>query len=111
MREADVQSFWSAHPCGDHMVGGLHDEYADDYERFFTAYDTWRYEKDGHIPIYLGQGTESEQIVRRGASWSGLDLTRESVDRVAPAGPHSPRSIESSSRAVSYWRCFTRAGR
>ena len=64
---------------------------------FFDAYDTWRYRQDGHIPacldrtdwrdrkvlkIGLGQGAESEQLIRRGASWSGLDLTQESVDRV-----------------------------
>ena len=34
------------------------------------------------LEIGLGQGAESEQIIRRGARWSGLDLTSESVDRV-----------------------------
>lgn len=97
MNESDVQSFWNSHPCGDHIVGGLHGAFADDYERFFTAYDTWRYRQEGHIPacldqidwsdrkvleIGLGQGSESEQIIRRGAHWSGLDLTSESVNRV-----------------------------
>jgi SAM-dependent methyltransferase len=98
MNETEVQSFWNAHPCGDHIVGGLRHEFADDYERFFTAYDTWRYEQEGHIPacldqfdwqgkkvleIGLGQGAESEQLIRRGARWSGLDLTAESVARVS----------------------------
>lgn len=97
MNETDVQSFWNAHPCGDHIVGGLRQEFADDYERFFTAYDAWRYKQEGHIPacldrfdwqnkkvleIGLGQGAESEQLIRRGARWSGLDLTSESVARV-----------------------------
>jgi SAM-dependent methyltransferase len=97
MNETNVREFWNAHPCGDQMVGGLHNEYADDYERFFAAYDAWRYDQEGHIPacldrfnfrdqrvleIGLGQGTESEQLIRRGAHWSGLDLTRESVERV-----------------------------
>lgn len=97
MSEQVVQSFWSAHPCGDHIVGGLHDRFADDYEQFFAAYDAWRYDQEGHIPacldridwrdktvleIGLGQGAESEQLIRRGARWSGLDLTRESVERV-----------------------------
>ncbi|MGH3517720.1 MAG: class I SAM-dependent methyltransferase [Haloechinothrix sp.] len=97
MNEADVQSFWNAHPCGDHIVGGLRGEFADDYESFFTAYDAWRYRQEAHIPacldqidwrgkkvleIGLGQGAESEQLIRRGARWSGLDLTQESVDRV-----------------------------
>ncbi|HEX6357322.1 class I SAM-dependent methyltransferase [Actinophytocola sp.] len=98
MNETEVQSFWNAHPCGDHIVGGLRQEFADDYERFFTAYDKWRYEQEGHIPacldrfdwqgkkvleIGLGQGAESEQLIRRGARWSGLDLTAESVARVS----------------------------
>src|SRR4051794_28269853 len=97
MNEADVQSFWNAHPCGDSIVGGLHHEFADDYEAFFSAYDSWRYKQEGHIvgcldqvhwqgrdvlEIGLGQGAESEQLIRRGARWSGLDLTQESVDRV-----------------------------
>jgi SAM-dependent methyltransferase len=97
MNETEVQTFWNAHPCGDHIVGGLREEFADDYERFFTAYDGWRYQQEGHIPacldrfdwrdkkvleIGLGQGAESEQLIRRGARWSGLDITAESVARV-----------------------------
>ncbi|OLF15722.1 class I SAM-dependent methyltransferase [Actinophytocola xanthii] len=97
MNETEVQAFWNAHPCGDHIVGGLHGEFADDYERFFAAYDAWRYDQEGHIlacldrfdwrgkrvlEIGLGQGAESEQLIRRGARWSGLDLTAESVERV-----------------------------
>jgi len=34
------------------------------------------------LEIGLGQGADSEQIVKRGAIWSGLDLTPESVARV-----------------------------
>jgi SAM-dependent methyltransferase len=97
MNEREVREFWNTHPCGDHIVGGLRDRFAEDYQRFFTAYDTWRYRQEAHIPacldriewrgrtvleIGLGQGAESEQIIRRGGRWSGLDLTQESVDRV-----------------------------
>jgi SAM-dependent methyltransferase len=97
MDESDVQSFWNAHPCGDHIVGGLHGAFEDDYEGFFATYDGWRYRQERHIlacldrtdwqgrkvlEIGLGQGAESEQLIRRGAAWSGLDLTQESVDRV-----------------------------
>lgn len=97
MNESEVREFWNSHPCGDHIVGGLRGTFADDYERFFAAYDAWRYQQESHISccldrvdwrnrkvleIGLGQGAESEQIIRRGGRWSGLDLTQESVDRV-----------------------------
>ena len=39
------------------------------------------------LEIGLGQGAESEQLIRRGARWSGLDLTEESVDRVGLGWP------------------------
>jgi SAM-dependent methyltransferase len=91
--EEEVAKFWNAHPCGDHQVGGL----GGDYEEFFQRYDRLRYTTENHIlacldriefkgkrvlEIGLGQGADSEQIIRRGAIWSGLDLTPESVDRV-----------------------------
>ncbi len=94
MTEDEVREFWNAHPCGDHQVGGL----GQDYRDFFERYDAFRYRKEGHIlkcldqidfngkrilEIGLGQGADSEQIIRRGARWSGIDLTPESVDRVA----------------------------
>ncbi|MEO6512727.1 MAG: methyltransferase domain-containing protein [Nocardioides sp.] len=97
MDEALVQEFWDSHPCGDHIVGGLHQRFGDDYEQFFASYDQWRYRQEAHIPgcldrvdwrdqrvleIGLGQGAESELLIHRGARWSGLDLTPESVDRV-----------------------------
>jgi SAM-dependent methyltransferase len=92
-----ISVFWEANPCGDSQVGGLEDRFAGDYDRFFTEYDTFRYHRESHIPeclggisftgkevleIGLGQGTESEQIIRRGGRWSGLDLTQASVVRV-----------------------------
>jgi SAM-dependent methyltransferase len=97
VNETDVESFWNAHPCGDDIVGRLHGAFGDDHEQFFEAYDRWRYRQEAHVPecldktdwngervleIGLGQGAESEQIIRRGAVWSGLDVTEESVDRV-----------------------------
>ena len=97
MNEAQVQSFWQAHPCGDHQVGGLDQAFARDYETFFREYDAHRYRRERHIlkcldgldikdkrllEIGLGQGADSEQLIRRGARWSGLDLTAESVERV-----------------------------
>jgi SAM-dependent methyltransferase len=96
MEESAIQAFWDSHPCGDGQVGGLR-ERGGDYEAFFNAYDQYRYQKEAHIircldnidfrgkrvlEIGLGQGADSEQIIRRGALWSGLDLTPESIARV-----------------------------
>jgi SAM-dependent methyltransferase len=95
--ESDIAGFWESHPCGDEMIGGLVDRYREDFSAFFSAYDEARYKLESHIPacldaigvsdkkvleIGLGQGAESEQLIRRGAHWTGLDLTEESVRRV-----------------------------
>ena len=92
--EKTIRDFWDAHPCGDHQVESLRT----DYEAFFQRYDEFRYSREGHIlrrldaidfkrkrvlEIGLGQGADSEQIIRRGAVWSGLDLTPESIQRVS----------------------------
>jgi len=94
VNEAQVQAFWGAHPCGEQFVAGVDDV---GYERFFADYDRFRYERESHIPgcldevdfegrqvleIGLGLGADSEQIIRRGGRWTGIDLTAESVDRV-----------------------------
>jgi SAM-dependent methyltransferase len=97
VEEPEIQRFWQANPCGDWQVGGLEGRFGGDYDRFFTEYDAFRYRREAHIPgcldgvafagkkvleIGLGQGTESEQIIRRGGNWSGLDLTQASATRV-----------------------------
>jgi SAM-dependent methyltransferase len=93
--EDAIREFWNTYPCGDYYTGipGA------DLEEFFRRYDAFRYSRaqEGHIldcldgivfrdkrvlEIGLGQGAESEQIIRRGAIWSGIDLTPESVTRV-----------------------------
>lgn len=96
MNESEIQAFWNRYPCGESKVGGLQQHQAD-YEAFFADYDRYRYGKEGHIlrcldeidfkekqvlEIGLGQGADSEQLIKRGAIWSGLDLTPESVARV-----------------------------
>ncbi len=95
--EADIAGFWQSHPCGDEKIGGLVERYREDFADFFDAYDRARYELESHIPrcldaldvtgrrvleVGLGQGAESEQLIRRGARWNGIDLTPESVRRV-----------------------------
>jgi SAM-dependent methyltransferase len=97
MDEQTVERFWQDHPCGDAQVGGLRELFHDDYEKFFTDYDRFRYQNERHLPacldalsvagkqvleIGLGEGSESERLIRQGARWSGADLTAESVARV-----------------------------
>jgi ubiquinone/menaquinone biosynthesis C-methylase UbiE len=97
VQEEEIQRFWQANPCGDWQVGGLEERFGGDYDRFFTEYDAFRYKRERYIPacldgvgfsgrkvleIGLGQGADSEQIIRRGGRWSGLDLTPASVTRV-----------------------------
>ncbi len=98
MPETEIGTFWESHPCGDQLMGGLTEAFREDYQAFFEAYDVARYRLESHIPrcldalavqgkrvleIGLGQGAESEGLIRRGARWTGLDLTAESVRRVA----------------------------
>lgn len=79
------------------MVGGLKERFNGDYEKFFAAYDQFRYSMERHLPacldaldvsgkhvleIGLGQGADSERLIGRGAAWSGVDLTTESAERV-----------------------------
>ncbi len=97
MDEQTVQSFWQDHACGDAQVGGLWDRFKGDYDQFFTDYDQFKYRTERHLPkcieglnvsgkqvleIGLGEGAESEQLIRQGARWSGVDLTAESIGRV-----------------------------
>jgi SAM-dependent methyltransferase len=97
MDEKTVGDFWQDHACGDALVGGLRDRFGGDYEKFFSDYDAFRYGMESHLPacfdalnvsgkrvleIGLGQGADGESLIRRGARWSGVDLTSESVERV-----------------------------
>jgi SAM-dependent methyltransferase len=97
MDEKTVQDFWQSHACGDALVGGLRERFSGDYERFFSDYDAFRYGLERHLPacfdalnvsgkrvleIGLGQGADAESLIHRGARWSGVDLTAESVERV-----------------------------
>lgn len=98
MDEQAVQEFWQEHACGDAQVGGLRGRFGEDYDRFFSDYDRFRYQNERHLPacldalnvagrqvleIGLGEGSDAERLIRRGARWTGVDLTAESVARVA----------------------------
>jgi SAM-dependent methyltransferase len=97
MDEQLIQDFWQHHACGDAQVGGLRERFNGDYDRFFTDYDHFRYRNERHVPactgalavagkrvleVGLGEGSESELLIRQGAHWSGIDLTSQSVSRV-----------------------------
>jgi SAM-dependent methyltransferase len=94
--ETEIHNFWQTHPCGAELVGDLSEESRQQYLNFFDRYDAYRYTKEAHIlknldridlrekrvlEIGLGQGSDAEQIVRRGGIYSGVDLTDESVKR------------------------------
>lgn len=95
--ENEIKDFWQTHPCGADLVGDLTEESREEYREFFERYDDFRYRKEPHIlknldridfvgkkvlEIGLGQGADAEQIELRGAMYSGVDLTEESVKRV-----------------------------
>jgi ubiquinone/menaquinone biosynthesis C-methylase UbiE len=97
MDEQTIQQFWQDHACGDAQVGDLRERFQGDYEKFFTDYDEFRYQNERHLAacidalnvsgkqvleIGLGEGADSERLIRRGARWSGVDLTAESIARV-----------------------------
>ena len=97
MDEEAVQRFWQGHACGDAQVGGLRERFGDDYDKFFTEYDRFRYQNESHLlaclgalnvdgkqvlEIGLGEGSDAERLIRQQARWSGVDLTAESVARV-----------------------------
>lgn len=99
MNEQEIKSFWEENPCGESFVNALDANTLEGYKTFFNDYDHYRYNTGGHghilkcfdqinfsgkqvLEIGLGQGADSEQIIRRGGIWSGLDLTSESVNRV-----------------------------
>jgi SAM-dependent methyltransferase len=79
------------------LVGGLKERFGGDYEQFFSDYDEFRYSLECHLTacfdalnlagkrvleIGLGQWADSESLIRRGAGWTGIDLTAESMERV-----------------------------
>lgn len=94
MTEEAIREFWDAHPCGESQVEAL----GADHDAFFHRYDAFRYSREAHIlrrlkeidfqakhvlEIGLGQGADSEKIIQQGAIWSGLDVSPESISRVA----------------------------
>lgn len=95
--EQDIRDFWNGQPCGTNIVPP-HDLTDDaSFLRYLDEYDSFRYDREGHIltmfdrfdltgkrvlEIGLGQGADSERLIRRGAIWSGIDLTPASIEIV-----------------------------
>lgn len=90
--ESSVRAFWEETPCGERLIGAPEGDLA----AYFARYDAIRYGREPHIPrlissldvagksvleIGFGQGAEAEQLIRRGARWSGIDLTQAAVER------------------------------
>lgn len=86
-----IAAGWEAHPVGDDFVS------ASDWRDHFIKYDAFKYAHEPHIleelarldvkgkrvlEIGLGQGAESQKLVEAGAVYTGVDFTRESVERV-----------------------------
>lgn len=95
MDDSSIREFWQEHPCGETLIGSSPGD-LQAMAAFFDEYDEYRYRTESHIPaeldglrlsgldvleIGLGQGADSEQIARRGARYSGVDLTAEAVRR------------------------------
>ena len=87
VEEPEIKLHWQDNPVGENVFGRLYEDFSEDYEAFFDAYDKWRYKKEGHVlraldkfdwrgkrvlEIGLGQGADSEQLIQRGACWSGV---------------------------------------
>ncbi len=94
--ENQIRTFWQNNSCGSRLVGDLSGETLEAYRDFFNRYDKYRYDTEPHIlsgldcinfsgkkilEIGLGQGTDAEQIIKRGGVYSGIDLTEESIKR------------------------------
>jgi 2-polyprenyl-3-methyl-5-hydroxy-6-metoxy-1,4-benzoquinol methylase len=86
-----IAAGWEAHPVGDDFVREI------DWREHFLAYDKFKYSNESHIldeiarldlkgkrvlEIGLGQGAESQKLIQAGALYTGIDFTRESVERV-----------------------------
>lgn len=86
-----IAKFWTENPCGSQFVR------EGTWKDFFLEYDRFKYKTEPHIlrqldkidfegkrilEIGMGQGAEAQQIMERGASYNGIDITGESVRRV-----------------------------
>jgi ubiquinone/menaquinone biosynthesis C-methylase UbiE len=87
-----VHDFWQANPCGVKFAGGEIGS-----RQFFNAVERHRYQTEWHIPeavgfprwrdsdvleVGCGLGTDAINFARRGARYTGVDLTEASIELV-----------------------------
>ncbi len=87
----NIAEFWERHPCGSDFV-----EFSE-WKKFFFEYDKYKYSNESHIlkelanidwnnkkvlEIGLGQGSEAQKIILKGALYNGIDITSESIKRI-----------------------------
>jgi ubiquinone/menaquinone biosynthesis C-methylase UbiE len=87
----NIKNFWEKNPCGSDFIE------KSDWQNFFSNYDIFKFNSEPHIlenlnkidwynkkvlEIGLGQGAEAQKIIEKGAIYSGIDLTEESISRL-----------------------------
>ena len=91
MKNNYIKDFWENNPVGENLIIK-----ESDWNKHFQKYDDYRYKTESHIlfeldkidfkekkvlEIGIGQASDSEQIIKRGGKWNGLDLTEASIER------------------------------
>lgn len=89
--QESIRAYWDQHPVGTNFIQG------EVGKEFFLTYDRFRYTIEPHIltelgainwkgqrvlEIGTGQGADAMQLILKGALFSGIDLTEESIYRV-----------------------------
>lgn len=95
MDNAGIKEFWESHPVGECLLAGR-DAGAQDYASFFLAYDKLRYSTQPHmhrifdsmdlkgkrvLEIGIGQASDAQQMIERGALYYGLDFSEVACRR------------------------------
>ena len=98
MDEQAIKEFWQG-ILGEAQVealrrrfGGYHQSFGTDFSQFLDWNEAAHARRAASVAldqadkkvleIGLGEGAESERLIRQGARWSGVDLTAEAVERV-----------------------------
>lgn len=95
MNNEEIRDFWQKHPCGQSLITEANGQ-INDLKKFFIDYDKFRYATEGHILVNLdkidfenksvleigiGQASDAQRIIERGANYFGVDFTQEACNR------------------------------